>query len=393
MKTVAVILPTYNEKENLADFVSQVLSQQKYLPGWDIEVVIADSHSPDGTGEIAKRLAAKNKHIHFLEVGRGLGVGLIEGHRYAIKNLKPDVLAQMDADGQVEVDILPRMVKEIEKGYDYVQGSRYVKGGKNNLSLSRQIFSLGMSWVSRIVMGPFNLREFANSARAFTPQIFAKVNLDRLPWQDQTFIIQPAFTHEIIQAGAKYSEIPLVFKNRAEGYSKNKTFNYTYDVLSYVVDARLNSWGIRIPFFRWARKSRVLFMFSVVGLSGTVVDYLFYRFFIYQFGLLPGAAKAFSTEFGIINNFLFNNFWTFKDRKTTTNVWQRFGIYNLVSLGGLIIAVFVIIVLHGLYGDGNAIILGKKIGLNTLYFLATIPPVMIWNFTVNHFITWRHKKT
>lgn len=391
MKKVSLILPTYNERDNIEKFVQKVFEQQKALPGWQIDVVIADSDSPDGTGEIAKELARKNPRVRYLSVGRGLGVGLIEGHRYAIKNLHPDVLAQMDADGQVEVDIFPRLVKTIAEGYDFAQGSRLVKGGKNNLSFSRKVFTGGMSLVMRTIMGPFSLKEFGNSARAFTPELFKKINLDRLPWREQTFIIQPAFTNEAMLAGAKYKEIPLVFKNRAAGYSKNKIINYTYDVVCYAIDARLHKLGLSIPFFDLARRIKTLVKFSMVGVVGTAVDLFFYKLFINSLGFAPATAKGFSTEFGIINNFLMNNFWTFKHRKTSTNIFQRFGIYNLVSFGGLTIAVLVVKLLDSLYGSGSTVILGKRIAFNTLYFFAAIPPVMIWNFTVNHFITWRHK--
>ena len=172
MRKVVVLLPTYNEKENIRRFAEEVLAQEKNLPGYRIEVLIVDSKSPDGTGEVSKKLAAENSRIHFLSVGKGLGVALIEGHQYSIDRLKPDVLAQVDADGQVEVNIIPRLVKVIDSGFDLAIGSRFVTGGKNNLSLSRRIFSAGSSLISRVIMGPWNIKEFGNSARAFTPELF-----------------------------------------------------------------------------------------------------------------------------------------------------------------------------------------------------------------------------
>lgn len=391
MKKLAVVLPTYNEASSIAEFISEVFDQEKFLPGWKIEVIVSDSHSNDGTPEIVKGLIKKDERIHLIEVDKGLGVGLVEGHQYAIKHLEPDVLAQMDADRQVEIDILPRLVKTIEEGYDLVLGSRFIKGGANKLALHRRIFSAGQSWVNRLIMGPFSVKEWANSSRAFTPELFKKINLDRLPWREQSFIIQPAFLNEAILAGAKYKEIPLVFKNRAEGYSKNKIINYTYDVLIYVIDARLHKWRINIPFFQFSRRLKTLIKFSLVGVTGTFVDFFIYKALIDSLGLTPPVSKIFSTEAGIVNNFIFNNFWTFRFRKTTTNIYQRFGIYNLVSFGGLVIAVSTISVLHGLYGDGFLQVLDRKIAFNTLFFLATIPPVMAWNFTINHFVTWRQK--
>lgn len=253
-KKIVVLLPTYNEKENVEKFTREVLAQQEKLPGYQIEALIVDSNSPDGTGEIAKKLAESNSRIHFLSVERGMGIALVKGHRYSIQNLKPDILVQMDTDGQVDVAVIAKLVKTIEEGYDLAIGSRFVKGGKNELSFSRKIFSKGASLVYRILVGPFAIAEVTNSSRAFTPELFEKINFERLPWKEQTFIIQPAFLHEAILAGAKYKEIPLVFKNRAEGYSKNKTMSYTYDVITYAIDARLHAWGINIPFFKLSRK-------------------------------------------------------------------------------------------------------------------------------------------
>lgn len=391
MKKVSVVLPTYNEKANIEKTVKKVLEQEKTLPGWEIQVIIADDErSSDGTGEIAKLLGKKNPKVHFIKAGQGLGVGLIAGHLYAINNLHPDVLAQLDADGQVEADVLVRLVKGTEEGYDFVIGSRLVKGGKNNLSLSRKIFTLGSSLICRILMGPWDVKEFTNSARAFTPEVFGKINLSRLPWREKTFIVQPAFLNEMVLAGAKYKEVPLIFKNRLEGYSKNKVFNYTYDVISYCLDARLHNWGFKIPFFRLTRKMKTFVKFSLVGLTGTVIDFSFYKIFIRAFGLPPATSKGFSAEIAIIGNFILNNSWTFRHRKTKTNFWQKMGIYNLVSLGGLIIGVLVVKYLHLAYGDGAVVIFGRPVAYNNFYFLATIPPVMTWNFLINHFVTWRH---
>jgi len=390
MKKVAVVLPTYNERENIGWFVKQVLDQEKNLPGWSIEVVISDSASPDGTGEIAKKLAKINPKVHFIQVGRGLGVGIIKGHLYSIKHIDPDVLAQMDADGQVDVEVLPKLVETIDQGYDLAIGSRFVKGGKNLLSPTRRLFTYASSWVSRIIMGPFNIKEFTNSARAFTPELFKKINLDRLPWKEKTFIIQPAFLNEAVLAGAKYKEVPLTFQNRAEGYSKNKVVNYTYDVMTYAIDARLHKWGIDFPFFQYTRRAKTIIKFSVVGFTGTFIDFAIYNILIGYLHFRPATSKGISTEVAILNNFILNHSWTFRHRKTNSSLWQKLATFNIVSFGGLAIAVLIVKFLHMLYEDGFVNFLGLDISYYNLYFLATIPPVLLWNFTINHFITWKH---
>lgn len=392
-KVVSVVLPTYNEKANIESTIRKVLEQEKNLPGFDINIVIADDiRSADGTETIVRTLMKKNKKLHFIKVDPGLGVGLIKGHQYAIDHLHPDVLAQLDADGQVVPDVLVKLVRTIEEGYSLAIGSRFVSGGKNQLSFIRRLFTYGASLLFRLMVGPWDIKEVTNSARAFIPGLFKKINLERLPWKEPTFIVQPAFLHEAIQAGAKYKEVPLVFKNRLEGYSKNKVFNYTYDVITYCVDAKLNSWGINIGFFRLTRRAKTFVKFGMVGVVGTIVDFLFYKIFINTLSIPPATAKGFSAEIAIINNFILNNFWTFRYRKTKTNIWQKFGIFNVVSLGGLVIAVLIVKYLHTIYGDGFIYIFGRHMAYNNFYFFATIPPVMLWNFTINHLVTWRHQE-
>lgn len=393
MKKVSVVLPTYNEKANIENTVEKVLEQQKYLPGWEIQIVIADDvRSSDGTEQIARKLFSKNKKIHYIKVGPGLGVGLIEGHKYAIEHLHPGVLVQLDADGQVVPDVIVQLVHVIEEGFTLAIGSRFVSGGKNQLSFVRKLFTYGASMFYRLMVGPWSIKEVTNSARAFTPALFKKINLERLPWKEKTFIVQPAFLHEAILAGAKYKEVPLVFKNRLEGYSKNKVFNYTYDIITYCLDIKLHSLGINIPFFKITRKAKTVVKFGLVGSIGTLVDFFFYKLLINYFALNPASAKGFSTEFAIINNFMLNNYWTFRYRKTKTRFWTKLGIFNLVSLGGLIMGVLIVKFLHLTYGDGFITVLGRPIAYNNFYFFATIPFVMTWNFTVNHLVTWRHQE-
>lgn len=393
MKRLTVVLPTYNEKANIANTVEKVLAQQTSLPGWQLHVIIADDiRTNDGTDVIAKKLSQKNSRVHFIKVEPGIGVGLIKGHQYALSKLHPQVLAQLDADGQVEADILIRLVEGIEQGYNFVIGSRLIKGGRNKLTFARKLFTMGSSLFCRLMMGPFDIKEFTNSARAFTPDIFKKIPLNRLPWREKTFIIQPAFLNEMVRAGAKYKEVPLIFRNRLEGYSKNKVFNYTYDIITYCLDVRLHKLGFNIAFFHLARRAKTVVKFGLVGFIGTIVDFAFYKIFINFFGVPPATSKGLSTEIAIINNFILNNYWTFRYRKTKTRLYHKLAIFNLVSLGGLVIGVLIVKFLHLTYGDGSILIGFRSVAYNNFYFFATIPPVMIWNFLMNHLITWKHQE-
>lgn len=392
VKRAVIVLPTYNERENIEGFIKSVLAEEEKQQDWEFRILVVDSNSPDGTAEIVTKIANENNKVHLLKVGPGLGVALIEGHLYSLKNLKPDAMVQLDADGQVDPAVIGRLLKALDDGYNLAIGSRFVTGGGNRLPLHRRIFSMGAGWVCRIVMGPLDIQEYTNSARAFTPDLFKKIDLDMIPWKIKSFIIQPAFLHQAARVGAKYKEVPLIFKNRAQGYSKNKIINYIYDILTYSIDVRLNEWGIKIPLFQFSHKAKTPIKFGLVGVTGTLIDFCFYNLFIYYAGFGPATAKGVSTEIAIINNFFLNNTWTFRNRKTSTNVWQRLGIFNLVSLGGLMMGVIIVKWLHEAYGDGTANVMGFRVAYYNLYFFATVPPVMIWNFTINHLVTWRNKE-
>jgi dolichol-phosphate mannosyltransferase len=252
-KKVSIVLPVFNERYNLEKTILSILHMQKFLKNYSLEIVVSDSCSTDGSVEIAQKMSRKYKNVHYINVEHGLGVGLYEGHRYAIKCFKPDILVQIDADGQVDEKVIPLLIKTIDQGYDLALGSRFVAGGKNKLSIVRKLFSLGSSYVCRVIMGPIDIGEFTNSARAFTPDLFKRINWKRLPCKRKTFIVMPAFLNEAILVGAKYKEVPLIFKNRSMGYSKNKIINYTFDIIVYSIEARLRKWGMNILLFNIIR--------------------------------------------------------------------------------------------------------------------------------------------
>ena len=153
-------------------------------------------------------------------------------------------MLQIDADGQVNPKVIVKLVHAIEQGNDIAIGSRFVKGGRNDLPIGRRIFSKGSSLICRTLMGPWNIQEFTNSARAFTPRLFKKINWKRIPWKEKTFIMIPAFLNEAIIAGAKYKEVPLMFKDRPHGNSKNRVFQYTISLVLYAIKGRLIKLGI-----------------------------------------------------------------------------------------------------------------------------------------------------
>lgn len=393
MKKVVVIAPTYNERGSIEKAVKLISDQNEKVPGYEVHVLVVDSHSPDGTGEIAKKLADKNSRVHFLDVKeRGLGLAIIKGYEYALGKLDADVLMQIDADLQHDPNDIPKFLQKIDEGYEYIQGSRYVKGGKNGISIIRQIFSFGSSLVMRILTGIWGISDFTPSFKAYTKQLYQRMNWEAVPWHGTTFLIQPAAVVEAYRAGAKMTEVPIVFKKRGADQSKNEVANYIIDILGYGLEVGLSRLGVKLPVLYLARRSKTFIKFGSVGFIGTLVDFFFYKFFIAFFGFLPPRAKLISTTIAVQNNFFFNNIWTFKKRKTKNALWVRWLLFNLVSSGGVVISYGIVYLLHSIYGDGYWWFGDFHIAYNNAYFFATIPFVMTWNFLMNHLFTWRREE-
>ncbi|MBI3385187.1 glycosyltransferase, partial [Candidatus Gottesmanbacteria bacterium] len=305
MKKAVIVLPTYNEKENIEDIITLILAQQRKIADWELFVLVSDSSSPDGTGEEVRRLKRTNHHLELLNVKeRGIGVGLVKGYQFAFTKMAAEVVIQMDADLQHDPKEIVNFLIQIDKGYNFIQGSRFIKGGKNDLEWYRRFFSWSANWVSRLLLGAYKVHEFTTSYRAFTKDLFSKVNLEEIPWRGNSFVFQPAFLYGVFKADAKIKEIPIVFVDRTRGLSKMQIFNYIKDLLLFCVKARL-------------RDSKTIIKFAAVGTIGFIVNTIGLELFV-NLGLHPAISAALGGEVAIISNFLLNNFWTFKHRKIET---------------------------------------------------------------------------
>ncbi len=233
-KVVAVIAPTFNEEENINAFLKAVLAIRKNLPEITLEVVISDSHSTDQTAKIVKKLARKNKRLHYIDVKkRGLGLGLSQGLNYAVDKLKVDYLVTMEADLSCDPRLLPAFVAKLEK-YDAVIGSRYAPGGGvTNWAWWRKILSLGANPALRLLLFFPNLHEFTNLYRAFRKEVWLDLREKISVHQDWLFV--PAFAFEIVSSRFQYLELPFIYFDRFGGRSKMRTVSYTKNLLHYAL--------------------------------------------------------------------------------------------------------------------------------------------------------------
>ena len=210
-----VLLPTYNEIDNLRPIAAEILAA---LPASTLLVV--DDASPDGTGALADQLAAEDGRIRVLHrAGKeGLGRAYIDGFRTAIA-AGADVLVQMDADGSHNPTVLPTLVRPLIAGEaDLVIGSRYTPGGRVlDWGLSRRLISRGGSVFARLVLG-LAVRDLTGGFKAWAAKALEVIEFDRVHAGGYAFQIEMTFRAS--RAGARIREIPITFRDRIVGASK-----------------------------------------------------------------------------------------------------------------------------------------------------------------------------
>ena len=209
-----LILPTDNEAENIAPFVEAV---QAELPA-GARVLIVDDSSPDGTGEIADRLAAERDGVGVLHrpLREGLGPAYIAGFREALAG-GAELILQMDSDFSHEPAYLPRLLEAVE-GADLAIGSRYVDGGGvEQWGPMRRAISLGGSAYARLLLG-VDIRDLTGGFKVFRRVVLESIELETIPSLGYAFQIET--TYRAIKAGCRVIELPITFHDRRVGESK-----------------------------------------------------------------------------------------------------------------------------------------------------------------------------
>jgi dolichol-phosphate mannosyltransferase len=209
-----VILPTYDEAENLERIVGAVL--EHLSPSGTVLVV--DDNSPDGTGEIADRLAGSNESVRVLHRAQkeGLGPAYLAGFRVAL-DAGAQRIIEMDADFSHDPAFLPRLIGAAENA-DLVIGSRYVPGGGvTEWGPTRRFISRGGSAYARMVLG-LPIRDLTGGFKCFRREVLEAINLETIEARGYAFQVET--TYRAIRAGFRVVEIPIVFKDRRDGMSK-----------------------------------------------------------------------------------------------------------------------------------------------------------------------------
>ena len=226
-----VIIPTYNEAENLGSLVSEILGQDS-----ELEILVVDDNSPDGTGDIADRMAAELPNVHVMHrAGKlGLGTAYVQGFKWALAR-EYDYVLQMDCDFSHHPCYLPNLLKEIESA-DLVIGSRYVKeGGTLNWGLLRRFISGGGNLFARIMLR-LTTHDCTGGFRCYRRAMLQKVPWDEMELKGYAF--QVGSVYYVERLGGKVSEVPIIFEDRRTGKSK-MTYGIVVEAFTYVMQMTL----------------------------------------------------------------------------------------------------------------------------------------------------------
>jgi dolichol-phosphate mannosyltransferase len=219
-RTPWVVLPTFNEAENVERIVVAVVAVLEAAAPTGYRVLIVDDDSPDGTGDVADRLAAAHVGVEVLhrKEREGLGRAYVAGFRHALTRDAGYVL-EMDADGSHDPRDLARLLAAVrDDGVDLALGSRYVAGGQITAwSLPRRATSRGGCWYARKVLG-IDVRDLTGGFKCFAAEVLEAIDLASL--RSSGYVFQVELTYRALFAGFRIQEVPISFHDREQGSSK-----------------------------------------------------------------------------------------------------------------------------------------------------------------------------
>lgn len=365
MYDLTVIIPTFKEEANIRNIITEVdaVFQKNALNG---EILVVDDNSPDNTIAIVNELKKTMKNLNLLvrTSDHGLSQSVADGFLHA----SSDVFVVIDADRSHPPALIPEMYGEIRSGSDVVIGSRYMAGGGiKKWPLKRRIISLGATFLGRLlfpditdpVSGFFAIRKDVVAQAQLKPRGY-KILLEVLgkgTWEND-------------------KELPFEFSDREIGSSKLK-IKTIIEYAEQVMDITLYSFAHHQS-AAWREWKRV-FKFGIVGLTGIVINLGILYLLVEYASLNKDLASPIAIEVAILNNFIWNDLWTFRSNENgkLSSGWQRLVAFNIVSAGGAAINYGIFLVLTAVFG---------------VYYLAAqfigILLGFIWNFMVNRRFTW-----
>ncbi len=369
---IVVILPTYNERENIQSLLDALHRITKNIRGYEFSFLVVDDSSPDGTEKLVETYKDKYPRVYLLSGKKeGLGKALLRGMEYAVEMLKADIIAQMDADLSHDPEVLPQFIRQIKKGADFVIGSRYIPGGSipDNWGLHRKIFSVIGNSIVRFGLGFTSVHDWTGGYRVYQKKYYEKLHMQMGKYRG--YVFQIAFLYKAILAGAKTAEVPIRFTDRKFGHYKISPSEYIREVLIFVFRQRVKR-AIYGPFLK----------FCIVGGIGFTINTILLEIFV-KLGFHPSVGSAIGAEFAIMSNFFWNNAWTFKsDKVTGQKLIRKFIQFNTASFGAILLQA-------GTVAVGTAFL-----GLPSyrFFYIIGVGFGLIWNYTMYSRVIWKRQR-
>ncbi len=373
---IFIVTAAYNERDNVEEMIT-ILEEEVFptLKGHDMNILVADDNSPDGTGEVVRKLMKKYSNL-FISTGekRGLGAAYVRSMDYAITEKGADLVISIDCDLQHDPKSVPSFIKKIEEGYDVVSGTRYSNGGSMPAKwpIHRKFFSVFGNLLLRTITGRFHLHDWTGGYRAIKSEVFLKEKEKVKEFTGYTF--QAAFLYKSLLDGYKAGEVPIHFRVRRAGDSKIAPLEYIVNVLKYAITERI----FEVMMGRFGK-------FIVVGGVGFIMNAIILRILVGQFGWIPYQANLVGAVVAIFSNYNFNNLWTFRHHRAKS-LWRYF--YKMFQFY-LTSAFGVIVIQTGTIFVGTHYVTSPKDYF--IYFLLGTSFLLVWNFSVYSRIIWRKK--
>ena len=372
MAKVVIVIPTYNERDNTQRMIDALAVEFAKIRNHSLSVLYVDGNSPDGTGELVKNNQKKHKWLHLLVETKkeGLGRAYAKGFKYAMEKLGADFVMEFDGDFQHRPDQIKDLVAEIDNGYEYVIGSRYIPGGSipEQWGFKRKFLSVVGNLVARFGLLMPQIHDLTTGFKlAKVKGVLDQVDLDHL--YSRSFAYKLHILAAIVSSGAKVKEVPIQFMARTVGDSK------------LIKNEMLES--LKVIFLFQIHNPKILkfLKFATVGFVGFLVNFALLRVFR-RIGFAEVLAWALSTEAAIASNFTFNNIWTFSEKKISGlgKLVVKFFQFNLSSVGALII--------QSIFGPLGVALVGAQYDYLVL-FVVVVFLVLPYNYFMYNVFIWK----
>ncbi|NCN06464.1 MAG: glycosyltransferase family 2 protein [Candidatus Pacebacteria bacterium] len=394
-QSAVIIIPTYNERENIERTVQEILKVFVKISDWKMRILVVDDSSPDKTYEVVREMHKKHSNVSLLlnKEKSGLGGAYLAGMAHAFGTLGADVVFEFDADLSHDPTKIPLFLQKIAGGADFVLGSRYIPGGSmpKNWGIHRKFMSRAANILISLVFANFAIKDWTSGYRAITKKVYEQVHPLLHSGLFSGYTFQIGFLYYALRKGFKIDpNVAYHFVDRTAGESKMGP-EYLVKPLVFIFDMRI----------REIIAMRV-FKFLVVGATGAGVQLgslMLYRFLLPSFdaGFFTTffVASFLSIESAIIINFILNNGWTFADRKLEQGkkLW-KFLQFNLTSVGSIVIQLALAAVGEATIGLRPLFtlpIINFTIESGLVFAVSGILLGMGWNFFAYNKFIWKKK--